>query len=65
MVDPIEDTIDCLLYLYPEFDFELKFAHSSGYNKELLSGLSTSSEALNSEWVGPKRKMQSSVLGKS
>ena len=52
MVVQIKDTIDCLKYLYPQFDFEFELDHSSGHNKECPNGLSTSSAALNSGWGG-------------
>jgi len=41
MVVQIEDCIDCLKYLYPQFDFVFELDHSSGHAKERPDGLST------------------------
>ena len=60
MVLQIEDCRDCLLYLYPQFDYRFELDHSSGQNAERIDGLSTSS--INLGWGGKQRKMRDSEL---
>ena len=52
MVIQIEDCIDCLSYLYPQFDYDFEIDHSSGHNSERPDGLSTT--AINLGWGGNK-----------
>ena len=47
MVLQIEDCVDCLVLLYPEFDYEFEISHSSGHNMERSDGLSTTSGVIN------------------
>ena len=62
MIIQIEDCIDCLRYLYPQFDYLFELDHSSGHNMERPNGLSTTNTVLNMGWGGKQRKMRSSVL---
>ena len=50
MIIQIEDCIDCLQLIYPQFDYEFELDHSSGHNSERVDGLSTSS--MNLGWGG-------------
>lgn len=48
MVKQIGDCIDCLSYMYPEYEYEFKLDHSSGHNSECPDGLPTT--AINLGW---------------
>lgn len=37
----IEDCVDCLRYLFPQYTYMFELNHSSGYNMERPDGLST------------------------
>lgn len=58
----IKDCVDCLTYLFPQFDYEFELDHSSGHNAKRPNILSTTSSVLNLEWRGKQRKMRSSTL---
>ena len=60
MVIQIENCIDCLSHLYPQFDYTFELDHSSGHNSERPDGLSTT--AINLGWGGKQRKMRDSIL---
>ena len=64
MVIQIEDCVDCLSYLYPQFEYEFELDHSSGHNMERPDGLSTTSGVINMGWGGKQRIMRNSVLSK-
>jgi len=46
MVLQIEDCVDCLTILYPEYSYGFELDHSSGHNMEIPDGLSTTSPIL-------------------
>ena len=52
MVCQIEDCIDCLLVLHPNFDYAFELDHSSSHNAERPDGLSTTSSFINMGWGG-------------
>ena len=54
MVIQIENCIDCLSHLYPQFDYEFELDHSSGHNSERPDGLSTT--AINLGWGGETKE---------
>ena len=54
MVIQIENCIDCLSHLYPQFDYEFELDHSSGHNSERPDGLTTTKTAINLGWGGDK-----------
>ena len=62
MVLQIEDCVDCLTFIFPQFDYEFELDHSSGHNSERPDGLSTTSSVINLGWGGKQRKMRSSIL---
>ena len=41
MIIQIEDCVDCLKRMCPQFDYELELDHSSGQNAERFDGIST------------------------
>jgi len=62
MVLQIEDCVDCLTHLLPQFNYEFELDHSSAHNAENSDGLSDSSSVLNLGWGGKQRKIRSSPL---
>ena len=63
MVVQLEDCIDCVKHLYPQFDFVFELDHSSGHARERPDGLSTTNGELNFGWGGAQRKMRDTMLG--
>ena len=64
MVLQIDDFIDCLQFVYPQFDFEFEINHSSGHSEEQPDGISTNSSVINLGWGRKERRMRSTVLTK-
>ena len=62
MIIQIEDCIDCLQLMYPQFDYEFELDHSSGHNSERVNDLSTSS--MNLGWGAKQRRMRKWILTK-
>ena len=62
MVLQIEDCVDCLNYLYPQFQYQFELDHSSGHAMERPDGLSTTPGVINMGWGGKQRMMRSTVL---
>ena len=60
MVMQIEDCVDCLKYIFPQYDYVFELDHSSGHASERPNGLSTNS--INLGWGGKQRRMRNSVL---
>ena len=50
MVTQLEDCVDCVKVMYPQFDFIFLFDHSSGHSKKRIGGLDASS--MNKEFGG-------------
>ena len=50
MILQIEDCVDCLKYIYPQYAYEFELDHSSGHNSERSDGLSIT--AINLGWGG-------------
>ena len=42
MVIQLEDVVDCLKFVHPEFDYLILFDHSSGHSKKRIGGLDAS-----------------------
>ena len=63
MVVQLEDCIDCVKHLYPQFDFVFELDQSSGHARERPDGLSTTNGELNFGWGGAQRKMRDTMLG--
>jgi hypothetical protein len=62
MAIQIEDCIDCLLVLSPQFDYVFELDHSSGHAHERPNGLSTSRSNLGWCFGGRQRLMRTSIL---
>ena len=62
MILQIEDCVDCLKTLYPQYAYEFELDHSSGHNSERIDGLSIT--AMNLGWGGKQRRMRNSILTK-
>ena len=58
----IEDCVDCLQYLYPQYQYMFELDHSSGHNMERPDGLSTTKTVINLGWGGKQRKMRNTIL---
>jgi hypothetical protein len=56
----VEDLVDCLVVLYPDFDFILLFDHSSGHGKSQKDGLNVHS--MSKAWGGKQAKMHESKI---
>jgi hypothetical protein len=62
MAIQIEDCIDCLLVLFPQFDYVFELDHSSGHAHERPNGLSTSRSNLGWGFGGRQRLMRTSIF---
>ena len=60
MVLQLEDCIDCLKVLYPQFDFLFLFDHSCRYNRQKEDGLNV--ENMNKEFGGAQQKLCNSTI---
>ena len=60
LVIQMEDCIDVLKTLHPEFDFVLLFDHSNGHDRLQPNGLSISK--INVKYGGKQPKMRESIL---
>jgi hypothetical protein len=60
MVLQLEDCVDCLKELYPNFDFILLFDHSNGHDRMKPDGLND--RRVSKNFGGKQPKMRSSVL---
>jgi hypothetical protein len=56
MVTQLEDSVDWVKVMYPQFNFVFLFDHSSGHSKKRISGLDASS--MNKEFGGAQPIMR-------
>jgi hypothetical protein len=56
----VEDLVDCLVVLYPDFDFALLFDHSSGHGKSQKDGLNVN--LMSKAWGGKQPNMHQSKI---
>ena len=52
MVIQIEDCVNCLIFLYPQFQYQFELDHSSMYTMERPDGLSATPDVINMGWRG-------------
>jgi hypothetical protein len=60
MVLQLEDCVDLMMHLYPEYDYLLLFDHSSGNNKQREDGLNVKKKTRS--FGGMQRKMRDTVI---
>ena len=56
----LEDLVDCLKVLFPDFDFVFLFDHSSNHGKKQQDGLNE--KGMNIDWGGAVAKMHDTVV---
>jgi hypothetical protein len=61
MVTQLEDCVDCVKVMYPQFNFVFLFDHSSGHSKKRIGGLNASS-IMNKEFGGAQPIMKTSKM---
>ena len=55
-----EDLVDCLMVLYPSFDFAFLFDNSSGHGRKQKDGLNE--KTMNKDWGGVVPKMHETIV---
>ena len=60
MAVQFEDLVDCLVNIFPDFDFAFLFDHSSGHARKQKDGLNEKN--MNSEWGGVAPHMHKTVV---
>jgi len=60
MVLQLEDCVDVLQYLYPQYDYIFLFDHSSGHDKQREDGLNV--KKMTKNFGGTQRKMRDTVI---
>jgi hypothetical protein len=60
MVLQLEDCVDVLKHLYPEYDYLFLFDHSSGHDKQREDGLNV--KMMTKSFDGTQRKMRNTLI---
>ena len=58
----LEDCVDCLKVLYPEYDFIFLLDHSSGHAKKRVNGLDAGTDAMNIGYGGEQSKQRPTLI---